>query len=291
MQALLTLPSAGWSGPYPTSVQDQAIHALEQGKVLFLPNLAFALDPHELEFLSPATVRNSKNVSYDPADGSAGGTGVAGIKLQELCALMGRFAASTRMLLNQLLPDYRASIRQARTSLRPVEVDGRKTSWRKDDSRLHVDSFPSMPTHGRRILRVFSNINPHGRPRVWRVGESFENVARRFWPTLKPPGRARDMLMYLLRVTRSLRSPYDSYMLQLHDRMKQDDDYQEHGNQVAQAFPPGSTWIVYTDQVPHAAMSGIHQLEQTFYVPVASLRNQATAPIQVLEGLARRKLA
>jgi hypothetical protein len=38
-------------------------------------------------------------------------------------------------------------------------------------------------------------------------------------------------------------------------------------------------------------LSGIHQLEQTFYVPVASLRKPATAPLRVLEGLLGRQLA
>ena len=148
-----------------------------------------------------------------------------------------------------------------------------------------------MPTRGKRILRVFSNVNPDGRPRVWRLGESFEAVARRFWPTLRRPSWAEHLLLYVLRVSRTLRTPYDSYMLQLHDRMKEDQDYQTHGQQVTEAFPPGSTWIVYTDQVPHAAMSGIHQLEQTFYVPNHCLRNPQAAPLQVLESLAGGKLA
>ena len=177
---------------------------------------------------------------------------------------MSRFAQSTRTLIDQLLPAYRAGIEQARTSLRPVEVEGRQSSWRKDDTRLHVDSFPSMPTRGKRILRVFSNVNHQGRPRVWRLGEPFEAVARRFWPTLRTPAFGEHLLMYVLRISRTMRTAYDSYMLQLHDRMKEDQDYQTHGTRSPQAFPPGSTWIVYTDQVPHAAMSGIHQLEQTF---------------------------
>jgi hypothetical protein len=97
--------------------------------------------------------------------------------------------------------------------------------------------------------------------------------------------------MYLLRITKSMRSPYDHYMLQLHDRMKGDQEYQTAGDQVTHSFPAGSTWLAYTDQVPHAAMSGIHQLEQTFYVPVSSLRNETTAPLRVLEGLMGRRLA
>ena len=73
--------------------------------------------------------------------------------------------------------------------------------------------------------------------------------------------------------------------------MKADQEYQSAGEQFTHSFPAGSTWMVYTDQVPHAALSGIHQLEQTFYIPVASLRNPASSPLRVLEGLAGRKLA
>jgi hypothetical protein len=80
-------------------------------------------------------------------------------------------------------------------------------------------------------------------------------------------------------------------MLQLHDRMKGDEAYQKGCKQLTHGFPPGSTWICYTDQVPHAAMSGIHQLEQTFYVPVDCLRREKSAPLRVLESLAQRKLA
>lgn len=291
MQALHTISSTNWNGPFSSSQQEQALDALEQGKVLFFPELAFRLEDNEIDFLSPQTVHNSKNVSFDPASGKAGGTAVCGLKLQELCGLMSRFARASRALVDQLLPAYQRHIQQARTSLRPVEIEGRASSWRKDDTRLHVDSFPSMPTGGKRILRVFSNVNRQGKPRVWRLGETFDTLARRFWPNLRPPMWGEHLLMYLLRVSRSMRTPYDSYMLQLHDRMKEDQEYQTHGLQVTQAFPPGSTWIVFTDQVPHAAMSGIHQLEQTFYVPSSSLRNPQSAPLQVLEGLAGRKLA
>ena len=64
-------------------------------------------------------------------------------------------------------------------------------SWRADDRRLHVDAFPSRPNYGERILRVFTNVNPDGEPRVWRVGEPFEAVARRFLPRAKPYSRGR----------------------------------------------------------------------------------------------------
>ena len=34
--------------------------------------------------------------------------------------------------------------------------------------------------HGTRLLRVFCNINPDGKPRLWRVGEPFAAHARRY---------------------------------------------------------------------------------------------------------------
>ena len=41
MQALYKISSASWNGPYARPLQEQAIDALEQGKVLFFPDLAF----------------------------------------------------------------------------------------------------------------------------------------------------------------------------------------------------------------------------------------------------------
>ncbi len=57
-------------------------------------------------------------------------------------------------------------------------------------------------------------------------------------------------------------------MLQLHDRMKGDEDFQRDAPQAAIDFPAGSTWLAFTDQVSHAALAGQYQLEQTFLVPV-----------------------
>ena len=89
--------------------------------------------------------------------------------------------------MQSLFPHYRDSIKAARASFRPAEIQGRQYSWRKDDTRLHIDAFPTSPIHGERIIRVFCNVNPHGKPRIWRVGESFNKVARRFLPSIRPP--------------------------------------------------------------------------------------------------------
>lgn len=288
---LFPVESRSWDQAPAADVQDAALAALESGSVVFLPHLSFELAPTELAFLDPGSVHGAKNVSFNPANHTLGGTTARGNDLERLRGLLSRFSRTTDGLVRALFPMYAAGLQQGRTSLRPVEVAGRVTSWRHDDTRLHVDAFPSMPMRGRRILRVFSNINPSGQPRTWKIGGSFTDVARRFRPSLRGPIWGSHRALYLTGMTKALRTPYDHYMLQLHDRMKADGDYQSRTDHLVHSFPAGSTWMVYTDQVPHAALAGIHQLEQTFYVPVTSLRDEASAPLRVLEGLMRRRLA
>jgi hypothetical protein len=288
---LFTIESDAWGERYPASMADAAVQALEAGQIIFFPRLAFELAESDRRFLTPSAVQGAMNVSFNPQNGKVGGTTLAGTDLDQLRALLDRFSRATDALVRALIPSYSSGLQMGRTSLRPVEIAGRATSWRADDTRLHVDAFPSMPMRGKRILRVFSNINPSGQPRTWKVGDSFEAVARRYHSSLRAPIPGSLAARYLVRMTRAIRSPYDHYMLQLHDRMKADNDYQAQDDHQTQDFPAGSTWMVYTDQVPHAALAGIHQLEQTFYVPVTSLRNEASAPLRVLEGLMGRRLA
>jgi len=61
--------------------------------------------------------------------------------------------------------------------------------------------------------------------------------------------------------------------------MKSRDDYQREAVQNEFHFPPGSTWIVFTDQVSHAAMGGQHLFEQTFYLPVRAMADENEIPL------------
>ena len=70
-------------------------------------------------------------------------------------------------------------------------------------------------------------------------------------------------------------------MLQLHDRMKEDEAFQETCEQEAFDFPSGSTWIAFTDQVSHAAMAGQYQFEQTFLLPVEAMIDESRSPLRV----------
>jgi len=283
------IDNAGWTDSPAASLQYE--EALEWGDVLFAPSLAFQIQPGESRLLSPSIAAASKNVSFDPSIGRVAGTSLTGDDRSALQALIARFSDQATNLVRRLLPAYGRTMIVGRTSFRPIEIAGRASSWRKDDTRLHVDSFPATPVQGRRILRVFTNVNPHGRPRSWRIGEDFESLALRFSSALRVPLPGYGMVLRLLHVTKSMRSPYDALMLQLHDRMKADMTYQSSVVQTPVDFPSGSTWMAFTDQVSHAAMAGQFQLEQTFVVPVDAMIDERRSPLRILERLTGRKLA
>ncbi|HYW73878.1 MAG TPA: Kdo hydroxylase family protein [Pyrinomonadaceae bacterium] len=284
------VPIASWDGNCSESLQREVAPVLEEGRVLFFPNLAFEIRPREKQFLNPAIVSGAKNVVINIATGKLGGCQRIGVEAEQLAMMLKRFAEIAGALLENVLPAYRNKLVPGRTSLRPVEIAGRVTSWRKDDTRLHVDSFPSTPVQGRRILRVFCNVNPDGRPRSWRLGEPFEDAVKHFASALRPPFPGSAAALQLLRITRGRRTAYDHYMLQLHDQMKADLDYQRSSRQSHFDFPAGTTWAVFTDQAPHAASAGQHQLEQTFYLRVEDMVDSRRSPLRMLEKLIGSKL-
>jgi hypothetical protein len=288
MDAIVSSDLADWDG---ATSDARWIESVEAGRVLHFPRLAFALSPAEQALLRPELLADGvRNISLDS---SGKLKGVAGGELVEraVADLMARFAARARALVRGLFPAYDAHLRAAPTSLRPTQVSTRKQSVRADDRRLHVDAFPTRPNYGERILRVFSNVNPQGEPRVWRVGEPFEAVARHYLPVAKPYSAWQASALNALHVTKSLRSEYDHLMLQLHDRMKADEDYQRNCPQQTVPFAAGTTWVCFSDQTVHAAMAGQHMLEQTFHLPIARQYDVAASPLAILTRLVGRPLA
>jgi len=79
-------------------------------------------------------------------------------------------------------------------------------------------------------------------------------------------------------------------MMGLHDQAKLNVDYQQATPKTEIAFPPGTTWLCYTDQVMHAALSGQYVLEQTFHLDVEAMAEPARAPLKVLERMTGRAL-
>jgi hypothetical protein len=261
---------------------------LEREGLIVLDN-GFSLRPDERECLTFGGASGTKNISLAP-DGET----VRGVDApfhDPARRLMARYANWARDQVLEIAPAYAAALERGRTSLRNRAVSGEGLSPRKDDRRLHIDAFASQPTGGRRILRVFSNINPDGEARLWRLGEPFGDHARRWIDGLRRPLPGEAWALQKLGITKSLRTPYDALMLGLHDASKLDAAYQRRAPRRDVAFPAGSSWIVFTDSTVHAAIAGRHALEQTFYLPVEAMAEPATSPLRVLQGMMGSHLA
>jgi hypothetical protein len=288
---IIEVASGDWHGQQLSVPRETLIAAVERGKVLYFPHLAFAIEGGERALLDPKVADpERKNISLAPNGGALHGVLGDNVAQSAVRALIGRYQANARSLVDGLFPEYRGKLRVAPTSLRLHKVETRETSWRKDDSRLHIDAFPSRPNYGERILRVFTNVNPAGAPRVWRVGEPFEDVAKRFLPHIKAQVPGSAWLMNLLHITKSPRSEYDHLMLRLHDAMKADLAYQKDAPQQEMPFPPGCVWVCFSDQTSHAVMSGQFMLEQTFFLPVEAMVQPECAPLGILQRLKGRAL-
>jgi hypothetical protein len=269
-------------------VKARALDALESGSVLYFPQLPFLLLESEIEFLDAKVADGkSKNISLDHTSGKMQASSLTGERAARLAAMIERFGSSAAGLVRDLLPYNH--VERARTSFRPVQVKGRSYSKISDDRLLHIDAFPTRPMHGRRILRFFANVAPTS-PRHWHVGQPFEEFAQRFLPRVGPHFPGKSWLYGKLGVTRGQRSLYDELMLSMHDAGKLDNDFQSTSPHRNVIFAPGSCWLVYTDQVLHAALGGEFALEQTFHLDVAQMASPEKAPVRILERLSGKAL-
>jgi hypothetical protein len=277
--------------PVVAEVCYRSAQALEAGQILLLPGYGFSLASTYQPLFSPGILnKRSKNVIYSPATGKLYGAAGSKRSRSSLGEMMGRFTDFARKTVTRLLPTYRSGLVPAWASFCPIETPTRAMPWRKDDTRLHIDAFPSSPVQGNRILRLFCNVNPDGQTHLWRIGEPFEHTASQFLPFIKPPFPFSSAALMLTSTTKSRRTVYDHFMLCLQDRMKRDERYQAEAAQSKIEFPAGSTWLAFTDQVSHGALRGQYQLEQTFLLDINRLHDPSTAPLHVLEKLAGRKL-
>jgi hypothetical protein len=266
---------------------------LEAGDILFFPATPFPLSEETKQgFRTLQLAGNTlhKNVAYRPAENRVTGYKGANLSPETLQKLFKTYSDAVIRFTADLLPDYAKAWRLDYASFRPVEEEGRSLPLTKRNDLLHTDAFPSRPTFGGLILRVFTNIHPT-KTRVWITADPFPEIAATY---AKQAGL--DRIAELVRTMRMAglpvvpRSPYDRFMLGFHDYLKRNTEFQGGCRKYRFEFPPGSTWMVFTDVVPHSVESGQHALEQTFIVSQNSLANPQNAPVAVLERLSGRVL-
>jgi hypothetical protein len=270
---------------------------LEAGNILFFSRPPFALPQDDREFLLGQTQTSSalhKNVAYRPAEDRI--TGLAKseeVEAARLRLILKNYSQHATKFLGELLLPYAGKWKLDFASFRPLEERGRPARLHARNDLPHFDSFPTRPTNGDRILRFFTNLNP-SQNRVWITSQTFEAIGPHFAKLLGLPHRRSAnalvrgvrALASTLRLPGAHRPPYDNFMHRCHNAMKEDTSFRESCPKQRWEFPPGSSWIVFTDCVSHAVLEGQYALEQTFLISRQAMVEPQRAPIAILERIA-----
>lgn len=260
---------------------------LEHGELLVFDSSPFPLPQGEdLSFLLAQSVRGTvrKNISCDPVTEEL--TGVAARDADRMRDVLGRFSAAVRAWLPTILPRYLDHFEPDRVSYRPEEEATRRLRHNARNDLLHVDAFPRRPARGRRILRVFANVNPT-EPRVWVTSDPLHRLLRHHrgplaqsmagWSHLFAAG-----LLDWLRPAEARQEDSDRFMLRLHDYLKSNDEFQQRSPRRLWHFPPGSVWLAMTDGCSYAELRGQHALEHSFFIARERLVCPELAPAQLI---------
>jgi hypothetical protein len=266
---------------------------LERGEVIYYPVCPF-FPPiaNDITFLCQQRLagRAHKNISYDPHTGKASGFRH---ESEEQASRLGRmladFSSSVTSWLSGTLPQYARGWVLDRVSYRPEEEATRRLRHTARNDLLHVDAFPSRPTNGKRLLRVFVNVNPVD-PRVWMTSDPFPVLFERYGREVGLPGQYRGswkkrLLQTFTRIihpNRLRRSAYDSFMLRFHDYLKRSDEFQEKCLKRYWSFPPASAWMCFTDTVSHAVLRGRFALEHSYFVSLEDLALPEASPAAII---------
>ena len=299
--ALITIELPDHQQPVPDAQARDWCERLEAGDILYFPQTPISFAPGSLEFLLGRQQTGStlhKNIAYKPNADSVSGLDAGTTSdrdLEQLKAVMRGYSKEVTRFLHQFLAPYEGRWRLDYASFRPQEEEGRDLPLRRRNDLLHTDAFPTRPTRGARILRFFNNIHPE-RTRDWVVSDPFSLLAPRFAPQQielpvagNPASRTLRSLATAAGLGRAIpslkRSPYDDFMMRFHNFLKENAAFQSECRKEYHRFPPGSSWMVYTDMVPHAVLSGQYALEQTFLVEHQALVSPESSPLSVLETM------
>jgi hypothetical protein len=283
-------------------VRHQALETIEAGGVVFLPKSGFHLTPREQEMISntrellvkePKKRNGRPTIVFDPergrimkhfamVDGKIAFAQVRSAARPELEAMMSRFGVWADDLVARLFPTYQGALARDRVTYRPNARDAMQP--------LHVDSSYGFPTQGRGMFRLFSNIDPENRPRIWQVGEPFESFVGRYMPSvhLQEPGWAASLLSHLGII--GPKTVYDQLIAELRRLGKSDKEYQKTAPRRVVEFPSGSCWFAITDLVLHGAISGQHSIDKTYFLPATGMKEPTHSSLQILERLTQRPL-
>jgi hypothetical protein len=293
---------------FSRATSDEIEDALEAGEVVYFSKCPVELpDAADLEWLRSGldVGLKAKNLSYHPESDSVPRFEAEPATKERVEKLLRRHGERVAAFWKRVVPEFMPGCTFGTTSFRPVEEKGRALKPRSSNELVHIDAGAYGATDGARILRFFVNVHPE-RDRVWGTKGSFEQLMRRhpaLWeaardgkprvPVEKGPFDrlyssvvARASRLYpLLRVIDS--SPYDRSMRRIHNFMKETEAFKQDRSHYQEIhFPPSSAWMVFTDGISHAALTGQYAFISTALIPLANCRRFERTPYGILSAAA-----
>jgi len=301
MLATFTKAQLAAAGPHDIS------DALENGKIVCFPECPIDLPSAEdLDFLRQEMPKHlsSKNISYHPeAEKIIGIRGTREV-VERAQRILKDNNVRVQAFLKKAIPALAKDWMVGTASFRPLQEKGRDLPAHASNELVHVDAGAYGATHGDGIIRFFVNVNP-SEDRVWVTKGAFPDLYRRYGgearivPANGEDGRAMDEgVLDRLRTSLSKgasalvpsakfidSSPYDRAMRRFHNYMKDTPAFQStsEGHQEFR-FKPFQAWMVFTDRVSHACLSGQHAFADTFVIRLGSCRLPEMAPINILKS-------
>jgi hypothetical protein len=296
--------------PAAADVSERIGLALESNRIVYFPKSPVPLpDAQTLQYLRqelPARLK-LKNISYHPEGARV--TGLEGDETlrKRTSEVLKRHLDDVAGFLYGVMPQWRGVCRVGTCSFRPIQERGRNLKAHASNELVHVDAGAYGATNGDRVFRFFVNVND-GEDRVWASKGSLQEVLERHGVAagvLDGSGNLK------LRVDKGLAdhafsaainglarlnplahtldsSPYDRTMRRLHNYMKDSDDFKQDMSSYEEIhFPPHSAWMVFTDGVSHASLSGQFALVTTIIVPREALSHPQYSPHALLTARSR----
>jgi hypothetical protein len=283
--------------------------ALEANRIVYFPACPIDLpDESTLEFLRtelPSRLK-LKNVSYHPEADRLTGLEADSETTARVKTILKAHLADVTGFLRQFVGHLTAGLRIGTCSFRPIQERGRNLSPHASNELVHIDAGAYGATGGDRILRFFVNVNS-SEDRVWATKGNFDDILRRCG---REAGLLDEAGALQVKISKGVldfafsglvaglgklnplalvldSSPYDRAMRRLHNYMKDDAAFKvdQRGYEEIR-FPPRSAWMVFTDGVSHASLSGQFALVTTMIVRRESQKRPEQAPYNRLAALA-----
>jgi hypothetical protein len=280
-------------------------HLLEAGNIILFPECPIELpsadELTQLREQLPGQLK-LKNISYHPEADSVRGLDPDSPVADLVHKSLVNHSKRVSEFLRAQLPDLFRHALIGTCSFRPMEEKDRNLKAHASNELIHIDAGAYGATNGDRILRFFVNYNTT-EDRVWATRGAFPALIDQYrieagLADINADNLAKGPLDHLrtgvlksidklgMPVSRALdSSPYDRAMRKFHNFMKDTPSFQtDPDGRIEIRFEPMSAWMVLTDMVSHACLSGQHCLNYTALLPLEDCQHPELAPYNILAG-------